>query len=354
MGRPTMRDVAHRAGVSPKTVSNVARGWPPVSPQTEQRVKAALEELGYRMNRSPGMLRTGRSGIIALAVPWLDSPYFAEITSAIIRRAATLDLTVVVEQTDGLLERERVVVQGLPGQPVDGLIFSPYALGEEDFPAQPMVAPTVLLGERMGPRYGDHVAIDNVAAAREVVTHLLHIGRQHIAAIGHQSGAGAVPARQRARGYQLALQATGRSLDPALQLTVDSFQRADGATAMRHLLASGRPFDAVFCFSDLLALGAMHELKKAGLRVPDDVAIAGFDDIEEGRYADPELTTIRPDKEQIARVALDLLTSRLAAEGNPDVRDVCPPHELIVRGSTSPAPTAIRTRRRHPRPTPTA
>ncbi len=337
MGRPTMRDVAQRAGVSTKTVSNVARGWPPVSQQTEERVKAALEDLGYRMNRSPRMLRTGRSGIIALAVPWLDSPYFAEITSAIVRRAATLDLTVLVEQTDGLPEREQVVVQGLPGQPVDGLIFSPYALGEEDFAGRPMSTPTVLLGERMGPRYGDHVAIDNVAAAHDVVTHLIQIGRQRVAAIGHQSVPGAVTARQRARGYERALHAAGRPVDPALQLTVDSFHRADGAAAMRRLLASGRPFDAVFCFSDLLALGAMHELKKAALRIPEDVAIAGFDDIEEGRYTDPELTTIHPDKEQIARVALDLLTSRLAAadDRGPDLRDVCPPYHLIVRGSTA-------------------
>lgn len=337
MGRPTMRDVAQRAGVSPKTVSNVVRGWPRVSEQTERRVKAALDELGYRMNQSPKMLRTGRTGIVALAVPWLDNPYFAEITSAIVRRAATLSLHVVVEQTDGLLERERIVVQGLPGQPVDGLIFSPYALGEEDFAAQPTVTPTVLLGERMGTRYGDHVAIDNVAAALDMVTHLVRIGRQHVAAIGHQSAAGAVNARQRARGYELALRAAGRRVDPALQMTVATSQRSEGAAAMRRLLTSGRPFDAVFCFSDLLALGAIHEVKKAGLRIPEDVAIAGFDDIEEGRYADPELTTIRPDKEQIASVALDLLTTRLAADGRISVRDVCPPYELIVRSSTSPA-----------------
>lgn len=334
MARPTMRDVARRAGVSPKTVSNVARGWPPVSPQTEQRVKAALEELGYRMNHSPKMMRTGRSGLVALAVPWLDNPYFAEITSAIVRRAATLGLTVLVEQTDGLPERERMVVQGLPGQPVDGLIFSPYALGEEDFSVQPTITPTVLLGERMGSRYTDHVAIDNVAAALEVVTHLTQTGRRRIAAIGHQSAAGAVNARQRARGYELALRAAGRSVDPTLQLTVDSFQRADGAAAMRRLLATGRPFDAVFCFSDLLALGALHELKKAAVRVPDDVAVAGFDDIEEGRYATPELTTIRPDKNGIARVALDLLTSRLAGDAEPQIRGVCAPYELVVRGST--------------------
>lgn len=336
MGRPTMRDVGERAGVSPKTVSNVVRGWPPVSPRTEQRVKAALEELGYRMNQSPKMLRTGRSGIVAVAVPWLDNPYFAELTSAIVRRAAASGLTVLVEQTDGVLEREQTVVQGLPNQqPIDGLIFSPYAIGEEDLDALVLIAPTVLLGERMASGHGDHVAIDNVAAAVEVTAHLIQIGREQIATIGHQEAVGAATARQRVRGYELALRAAGRPLDPGLQMSVDSFGRSEGAAAMRRLLASGRSFDAVFCFSDLLALGAMHEVKKAGLRIPEDVAIAGFDDIEEGRYADPELTTIRPDKQRIANVALDLLMSRVADEEGSEVREVCSPYELVVRRSTS-------------------
>lgn len=336
MGRPTMRDVAQHAGVSPKTVSNVVRGWPRVSQSTEQRVKVALEVLGYRMNQSPKMLRTGRTGIVALAVPWLDHPYFAEMTSAIVRRAATLDLTVVVEQTDGLPERERAVVQGLPGQPLDGLIYSPYALGEEDLATtQSMMTPRVLLGERMGSRSGDHVAIDNVAGALDVVTHLIRTGRRRIATIGHQNVAGAVNAGQRARGYELALNAAGQSMDSTLQFSVDSFERSEGVTAMRRLLDSGRPFDAVFCFSDLLALGAMHEVKKAGLRIPEDVAIAGFDDIEEGRYSAPTLTTIRPDKERIAIAALDLLNTRLTSEGPLEARDVCPPYELMVRGSTA-------------------
>lgn len=335
MGRPTMRDVAQHAGVSPKTVSNVVRGWPRVSQSTERRVKSALEELGYRMNQSPKMLRTGRTGIVALAVPWLDHPYFAEITSAIVRRAATLDLTVVVEQTDGLPERERAVVEGLPGQPLDGLIYSPYALGEEDLAAQPMMTPRVLLGERMGSRSGDHVAIDNVAGALDLVTHLIRTGRRRIATIGHQNVAGAVNAGQRARGYELALRAAGLTVDSTLQFSVGSFERSEGIAAMRRLLDSGQPFDAVFCFSDLLALGAMHEVKKAGLRIPEDVAIAGFDDIEEGRYSDPTLTTIRPDKEQIAIAALDLLNSRLTSEGPLEAREVCPPYELVMRASTA-------------------
>jgi len=333
MDRPTMRDVADRAGVSPKTVSNVVRGWPAVRPDTEVRVRAALNELGYRMNQSSKMLRTGQTGIIALAVPWLDSPYFAELTSAIVRRAEAVNLTVMVEQTDGIAERERKVLRGLIDAPIDGLIFSPYALGSDELPAD-LRGPTVLLGERVGASNWDHLAIDNVAAALEVTTHLLKLGRKRIAAIGHQDIAGAENARLRARGYQLALRAAGFTPDPALQMTVDAFERAHGASAMRRLLDSGIPFDAVFCFSDLLALGAMHEAQQAGIRVPNDIAIAGFDDIEEGRYANPPLTTIRPAKDEIATLALELLIERIEDNTRPAQAPV-PGYELMIRASTS-------------------
>jgi DNA-binding LacI/PurR family transcriptional regulator len=328
-----MRDVAIRAGVSPKTVSNVVRGWPAVRPDTESRVRSALDELGYRMNQSSKMLRTGQTGIVALAVPWLDSPYFAELTSAIVRRAETVNLTVIVEQTDGIAERERKALQSLADAPIDGLMFSPYALGTDELPAD-LRGPTVLLGERIGASNWDHLAIDNVAAALEVTAHLLHVGRTRIAAIGHQDIVGAENARLRARGYQLALRAAGIAPEPSLQMSVEAFERGHGAAAMRRLIDSGAEFDAVFCFSDLLALGAMHEAQQAGIRIPEDVAIAGFDDIEEGRYANPPLTTIRPDKDAIATLALDLLIKRIGDPSRPAEAPV-PGYDLVVRASTS-------------------
>lgn len=335
MVRPSMRDVAAQAGVSPKTVSNVVRGWPAVSDQTRTKVNLALDELGYRMNQSPRMMRSGRSGLIAVAVPWLDSPYFAELTSQIVRQADVLGLTVLVDQTDGLRDKELAVLAGLQGQPIDGLIFSPYEIGEDDLMTHRPKLPTVLLGERIGPLHGDHVAIDNVAAALDLVTHLVSLGRTRIAAIGHQGVSGAVNARQRARGYELALRAAGMQLQTKLQMTVTAYGRNEGADAMYRLLNSREPFDAVFCFSDLLALGAMHAAHSRGLSVPKDIAIAGFDDIEDGRFSCPPLTTVSPDKAGIARSALALLTTRLDSQaGNLPPRDVSAAFTLALRGST--------------------
>ena len=334
MANPSMKDVAARAGVSTKTVSNVVRGWPHVTPETRARVESALDELGYRMNLSARTLRSGRSGLIALAVPWLSSPYFAELTSEVVRVAEDRGWTVVVDQTGGLAERELRVVRGLRGQLIDGLIYSPYALGAQEIALHDPGTPIVLLGERVGAGVADHVAIDNIAAAADVVGHLAASGRRRIGAIGLQDDSSGENARLRARGYALALRAAGRTVEPALQQPVAAFERAEGAAAMDRMLDGGGAPDAVFCFSDLLALGAMHALHRRGLRVPDDVAVAGFDDIEDGRYAHPPLTTIRPDKLAIATTAVDFLLSRVGDGEQPPPRESTPGYELVVRSST--------------------
>lgn len=332
MARPTMRDVAELAGVSAKTVSNVVRGWPPVSAETEERVRAALSDLDYRLNPSPESLRSGRSGTIGFAVPWLDNPYFAELTSAVVRRAAMTGLNVSVIQTDGRPERELELVSSPRHRHLDGLIYSPFSLGSEQMP-ESFGLPTVLLGERVGADHGDHIAIDNVTAALDAVSHLISSGRSNIALIGRQPIPGAVNARLRSRGYELALRAAGLELDAMLQETVVGVHRSDGANAMDRLLGRGREFDAVFCLTDTLALGAMHAALAAGLSVPGDVAIAGFDDIDDGRFANPGLTTISPDKDAIARLALEQLSLRMDGQGGATSEFIVS-HRLVVRGST--------------------
>jgi DNA-binding LacI/PurR family transcriptional regulator len=334
---PSMKDVARVAGVSTKTVSNVVRGWPPVSPATSKRVQAALDELGYRMNLSARMLRSGRSGIIALALPWLSSPYFAELTSAVVRIAESKGWTVLIDQTDGLAEREILVIDGIRGHLIDGVIFSPSALGPEEMMRYHGRVPMVLLGERVGVGLNDHVAIDNVSAAFDVVSHLLQIGRRRIAAIGLQVIAPAENARLRAKGYELALRSAHLPVNARLQQPVAAFDRSEGAAALDRLLdqsSSDMP-DAVFCFSDLLALGAMHAAHRRGLRIPEDIAIAGFDDIEDGRYSNPPLTTVSPDKEALAAAAVEFLLTRLqAGEEELSPREFVPSYSLEVRAST--------------------
>jgi DNA-binding LacI/PurR family transcriptional regulator len=227
------------------------------------------------------------------------------------------------------------VAAGIRDHLIDGLIFSPLALTGADLATSPdATTPMVLLGERIDHGPADHVAIDNVAAARDVTAHLVASGRRRIAAIGAQHTAEAATARLRLAGYRLALGEAGIAVDESLIAPAPAWHRAEGAAAMRGLLATGPPPDAVLCFNDTLALGAIRALHDAGLRVPADVAIAGFDDIEDGRYSVPTLTTAAPDKANLARVAVDLLAARLREADHAPPREETVPHRLHVREST--------------------
>jgi DNA-binding LacI/PurR family transcriptional regulator len=331
-----LRDVADRAGVSVKTVSNVVHGYPHVSPETRRRVQAALDELDYRPNLSARTLRRGRSGLIALALPALDIPYFGELASETVAAAAAHGWTVLVDQTDGEAAREREVAAGLEGHLIDGLLLSAVAVSADELRRPPASVPMVLLGERFTGDALDHVAVDNVAAARTATEHLLTGGRRRVAAIGYQEPArsmsGVAPLRQ--TGYEQALAAHGLAVDPALTPQVESFGRPDGVAAADRLLSLDDPPDAVFCFTDVLALGALRSCALRGVRVPEDIAVVGFDDIEDGRFSTPTLSTVSPDKTAIARTAVELLSHRLEDPRRP-ARDVTVGFELVVRESST-------------------
>ncbi len=331
----SLRDVAALAGVSVKTVSNVVNDYQHVRPSTRERVQRALAELNYRPNLAARNLRSGRSGIVALALPELDIPYFAELARCIIRAAEQQSWTVLLDQTDGLAAREAVVLDGIRDQLIDGLIFSPLASGPDVLARRRDDTPMVLLGERFAGSAADHVAIDNIAAAYDATTHLTSLGRQRIAAIGARDGApAAATAHQRLAGYRQALTAAGRPRRRGLVAQVGWYHRSDGAGAMADLLDSGGRPDAVFCFSDLLALGALRTLAERGIRVPDDIAVIGFDDTDDGRFSTPSLSTISPDKERLATLAVDMLASRIAGDRTGPARDVQAPYTLLPREST--------------------
>jgi DNA-binding LacI/PurR family transcriptional regulator len=335
-----LRDVAARAGVSVKTVSNVVNGYVHVSPRTRARVEAAVAELGYRPNLSARSLRGGRSGIIALAVPELGVPYFAELAQCIVKEAESRGFTVLIDQTEAVAERERLVIEGIRAHLIDGLIFSPLALGQRELARRRDQTPMVLLGERVGGDLADHVAIDNVRAATEAIAHLLGLGRRRVAAIGAQRAVWGQTAHQRLAGYRTALDQAGLPYDPALIAYSNRYHREDGVRAMARLLDQPVPPDAVFAFNDLLALGALRVCYERGVRVPDDVAIVGFDDIDDGRYSVPSLSTVSPDKEQIARAAVEFLVSRLGGDASSPARQVVARHRLVIRESSAGQPAA--------------
>ncbi|HEY0473959.1 MAG TPA: LacI family DNA-binding transcriptional regulator [Kribbella sp.] len=327
-----LSDVAARAGVSVKTVSNVINDYPHITSQTRAKVEAAIAALDYKPNVSARSLRKGRSDFIALAIPEMASPYFAELGAAISRAAKKRGITVLIDQTEGEAEAEKLVLDGMRGQLIDGIIFSPITTTAARIGAADRAKPLLLLGEQHTGGTLDHVAVDSVRASFDATTHLISIGRRRIAAIGVGGGAGTGSVRR--KGYRKALKAAGIKHDPALELAGTGYHREDGAASMRELLALPEPPDAVFCFNDLLALGALRTLADAGLSVPGDVAVVGFDDVEDGRYHSPSLTTISPDKEWLADNAVAVLLDRISGTGEADRRDLTVPYTLQIREST--------------------
>jgi LacI family repressor for deo operon, udp, cdd, tsx, nupC, and nupG len=331
----TLQDVARHAGVSVRTASNVVNDFVYVSEDTRAKVRRAVEELGYRPNLVAKALRQGRSKVIAIGVPELVAPYFSDLCGCVVEEAKRRSYTTIIEQTGGLPAEERQLLTR-PGAAhlIDGLIFSPLGLGAEELLELGASTPLVLLGERVDDGPFDHVGIDNVAAARMMTSHLFQLGRRRVAAIGHRADPSGRTAQFRTEGYHQARKAAGAGFDEELVVPVARFSRADGAVAMDRLLDLPRPPDAVFCYGDLLALGALRRALKRGLRVPDDLAIAGFDDIEDGRFSTPSLTTIGPDKAELARLAVSQLLRRLDGDVGPPV-SILVDFELHVRESTA-------------------
>jgi DNA-binding LacI/PurR family transcriptional regulator len=332
--RVSLKDVAERAGVSIKTVSNVVNNYPHVTPGMRARVQAAIDELGYRPNLTARHLRKGRTGIIALAVPELGNPYFAELSGAVIDAAAEHEFTVLLDHTRGEREQEILVSQGFSGRVIDGLILSPLALEAEDLRGRSDDVPLVLLGEREYDLPFDHIAIDNVAAARCAVRHLLGRGRTRIAYLGARTDSVNRPAHLRLDGWRAELTEAGVPAPDSLVVPVGGWDRDDGARAMAQLLDAGVRPDAVFAFNDLIAIGAMRVLHERGLRVPWDVAVVGFDDIAEGRFGAVTLTTVSPDKQAIAKMAVGSLLRSLSGREEPGGRELTAHFRLVEREST--------------------
>lgn len=330
----TLRDVARLAGVSFKTVSNVVNDHPYVAAATRAKVQAAIDELGYRPNRQARSLRSGRTGAIGLAVPELSLAYFAELADEVITAAEQRDVVVVIEQTGGDRRRELDVLSGSRRQLTDGLLFSPLGLSNADRGLLTVDFPLVLLGERIFDGPVDHVTMENVDAARAATDHLLDLGRRRIAALGAHEGEVIGSAGLRLSGYRAALEERGVAYDDALVVDAGPWHRINGAEAMRALLERGVEFDAVFALNDELALGALRVMQEQGIRVPGDVAIIGFDDVDEGKYSLPSLSTVDPGRREIARLAVEVLLGRIENGLDTPRRELRSSFEIVEREST--------------------
>lgn len=331
--RPTVKDVALRAGVSPKTVSNVMNGVVGVAPPTRERVEAAIADLGYVPNLSARGLRNGRSGVIALAMPDLSTQYSAEMAHHFVEVAHEQGWGVQFEETATDPERAWELVSRARAHLVDGLILNPITFEEGRQLAASDLPPMVMIGE-VPQSFADQVWVDSVRAARDMTEHLLSLGHRRIVAVGCPGpGFEMATAVLRQQGFREALVAAGIAPGPSLELPCRGWMPRSAAEAVRGYIAEHGAPDAFFCFTDSMAIGTLSALWSSGFSVPDEIAVAGFDDIADGQFATPPLTTVSFDKRAFAERTLELLSRRIAdPSAEPTVATM--PHRLIVRAST--------------------
>ncbi|MBU5421765.1 LacI family transcriptional regulator [Cellulomonas hominis] len=332
-GNVTMADVGERAGVTARTVSNVLSGHPSVRRETRDRVLRAVDELGYRLNTSARGLRTGRTGAITLAIPDLGIDYFTDLARRIMTEAERHDWTVVIQQTGARRDNEIAILSGARRQHSDGLIFQPHALGPGDEKYLTGNDRLVVLGDRIFHGPVDHVTMANTDAARLATQYLVDRGHRRIAAIGANPRVPTTSAASlRLGAFRDTLAENGLPVPDEYVVTAEEWHLRDGAAGMARLLALPEPPDAVFCFNDTMAFGALHVLASRGLRVPEDVAVIGFDNVPMAEFTTPPLTTVEPGTAQLAKQAVDLLAARVAGGEGPPT-EVFTDCSLVVRRS---------------------
>lgn len=332
-GRVRLKDVADLAGVSMKTVSNVVHDYEHVSAAMRSKVQSAIDELGYRPNLTARRLATGKTGMIALAIPEIDQFYFSEMARHIGEEAGRHGYRILVEQTLNDVDAERAVIRDREEGLVDGVIFHPARIDTLEIARLRPGTPLVLLGEAARPVNTDHVMIDNTRAARDGVEMLLRAGRTRIAFLATVRGDITESTHLRLLGYQEALLAAGIELDPRLVLQSEGFSLEDGVRAVAAAIEAGVAIDAVLCRDDLFAMAALRALDEAGLRVPADVSVLGWDDTAIARYSTPALSSVSPDKRALAATAFALLEDRMQGYEGVGRHEIVP-HSIVERATT--------------------
>lgn len=340
-GRPTLEEVAARAGVGRGTVSRVINGSPRVSDATRAAVEAAVAELGYVPNTAARALAANRTDAIAMVVPepetrFFSEPYFSDILKGVGAQLSDTEMQLLLIFAGNDRERRRLA-QYLAAHRVDGvLLVSVHA----DDPLPDLLSqleiPAVISGPRSEHETLPSVDSDNYGGGRSAVEHLIERGRTRIATItGRLDVYGA---QRRVDGYRDALEDAGREVDERLIVPGD-FTEEGGRRAMAELLTRCPDLEAVFAGSDVMAAGARQVLREAGHRIPEDVALVGYDDSAIARHMDPPLTSVRQPIEEMGRAMIDLLLDEIA-DRRPAVsrglerRQVMLPTELVARASS--------------------
>jgi LacI family transcriptional regulator, galactose operon repressor len=327
----TIVDVARHAGVSITTVSHALSGKRRVAEATRERIEQSVKELGYRPNPFAAGLRTERSHMVALIVPDITNPYYPTLARGLQDTLRPAGYQIFVGSTDGQRDQERSYLIDSLQRRVDGIAIAAFATTARTLgPILRATMPIVSIGTTIQHGKVDCVRTDDVAGSRDATDYLIEQGYDPIGMIGGPPGSS--PADHRLEGHRSALRKARIRFDPRL-MVVGDFTRAGGAKAMKELLfRSPRP-RAVFCANDLMAIGAMDVVREAGLRVPQDLALMGYDDIEAASLVTPALTTVVNPSDEMGRACGELLMERMSGADPDGRREVVVAHRLIPRAS---------------------
>lgn len=334
--RPSSWDIAREANVSQSTVSRVINNNPRISEATRQRVKKAMERLGYSPNAVARTLITGRSQLIGLVVSNITNPFYPEVIESIVAAATEHDYNVILCNTQENLKLQMSYLALLIEHQVDGAILTSSLLDTEGLLAR--VAsdgiPLVMVNRTVEGLRVDSVRMDNAGAGRMVAKHLVELGHRDIAFVGGLAETSTNT--ERLSGFRSELAALGVEL-PDEYVTHHAYTRTSGYELTQALLALPRRPTALFCADDLIALGAMDAVLDAGLRIPQDVAVIGVDDVQAASLRQVALTTVRQPAAEMGRRAVQLLLERIHGAPDAEPVDIVLRPRLIVRQTSGPA-----------------
>ena len=330
--RASIKDIARLAQVSHPTVSRALRNSPRVKTETIERIRRIAEQHGYRPSAVGRSLATRRTRTIGVVVTTITDLFAAEVVSGIEEAASGNGYSILLANSNADPAREIRMVRTLEESRVDGLVVTSSRVGALYVPIlSRMRVPIVLLNNQHPSEFVHSVMIANTEASMVATRHLIDLGHRRIAYLGDRNGRQSDT--ERFAGYRQALDSADVPFDPELVFHGDGNPEG-GMEGMVRLLALGDPPTAVFCYDDMTALGVLSQIRTFGLRVPGDLSVIGFDDLQIDKYTEPKLTTVRQPMLQMGRLAMETLLDILS--GSQSNHNIKVPGELIIRESTAP------------------